>query len=69
MSKEDLEGYEEEFIDEEAAVQPEEQEEAGEILDDDDLNAADTDKYDRLVAEGRSLSFYDQLHYHFRKTR
>ena len=25
--------------------------------------------FDRLVAEGRSLSFYDQLHYHFRKTR
>ena len=57
MSKEDLEGYEEDFIDEEAAEQAEEQEEqeeAGEILDDDDLNAADTDKYDRLVAEGEN---------------
>ena len=57
MSKEDLEGYEEDFIDEEAAGQDEEQEEqeeAGEILDDDDLNAADTDKYDRLVAEGEN---------------
>ena len=42
MSKEDLEGYEE-IRDEEIEDSAEEvEEEAGEILDDDDLNAADT---------------------------
>ncbi|MBO4769148.1 MAG: DNA gyrase/topoisomerase IV subunit A, partial [Bacteroidales bacterium] len=52
MSKEDLEEVDE-IRDEEIEETAEElEEEAGEILDDDDLNAADTDKYDRLIAEG-----------------
>ncbi|MBR6269793.1 MAG: DNA gyrase/topoisomerase IV subunit A [Bacteroidales bacterium] len=54
MSKEDLEEYED-IRDEEIEETAEEvEEEAGEILDDDDLNAADTDKYDRLIAEGEN---------------
>jgi len=49
-----LEGYDDLQDEELEASAQEVEEEAGEVLDDDDLNDADTDKYDRLVAEGEN---------------
>ena len=52
MKTEDQEGFEEIQDEEIDSAQEEMEDESGEVLDDEDLNAADEDKYDKLVAEG-----------------
>ncbi|MCQ2137583.1 MAG: DNA gyrase/topoisomerase IV subunit A [Bacteroidales bacterium] len=54
MKTEDQEGFEEIQDEEIDSAQEEMEDESGEVLDDEDLNAADEDKYDKLVAEGEN---------------